>query len=91
MAATVTTPYLESVQVINEDPEGDWPTLLRMKWRATLIATGAVAEVTTEYALSGPDNLGQAEWDDNWDGALAAYASIYANSPTVPPTNPIVI
>jgi hypothetical protein len=88
MAATVTGIHLESAG-ITTDPDDESARTLRTHWVGTLIATGAPAPVDIETDVAGVDLSQQPAWDPIWTAVLAAYTSIYANSPTVSPQNPV--
>lgn len=88
MAATVTGIRLESAGIMT-DPEDEAVRALHTHWVGTVIATGAPAPVDIVTDVAGVDLSQQPAWDPIWTAVLAAYTSIYANSPTVSPSNPV--
>jgi len=88
MAATVTDITLESAGV--QKPEDEtFPWVLTTRWHARLLSTGAPAPVTIQTNLMSSAELVQDDWDNIWSNVTAAYTSIYANSPTISPSNPV--
>lgn len=90
MAATVTDITLESAGV--QKPEDEtFPWVLTTQWHARLLSTGAPAPVTIQTNLTSTAELTQDDWDAIWTDVTGAYTSIYANSPTIGPSNPVNI